>query len=441
MAHSISVFGLGYVGCVTAACFAHKGSRVTGVDVALSKVQALESGRSPITEPGLEDLIAENRHACRLHATTDVEKAISDSDVSFVCVGTPSLPSGKQDLSHLRHVCAEIGRGLARKASYHVVVLRSTLLPGTTAEVAIPIIEEASGKRCGPDFGVCYHPEFTREGCAVSDFLQPPFTILGSNDRVSIRVLRELYQWSSSPVYETSVPVAEMVKYVSNTYHAVKVAFANEIGTLCRCLGVDTQTVTEIFLADRILNVSSAYLSPGFAFGGSCLPKDLRALTYRAKELDLHLPLLQGVLASNYEHIARAADLVMRTNKRKVALLGLSFKTGTDDLRESPHVQLTKKLLGEGFDIRIWDPQVCMSRLFGANRLYIEEMLPHIGKLLSADLQQVLEGAEVVLIGTKSIERDVLSSLLRPEQVVIDLVNLDKARRLEDMPQYEGICW
>jgi GDP-mannose 6-dehydrogenase len=441
MAHTISVFGLGYVGCVTAACFAQKGSRVIGVDVNPAKVAMLESGRSPIVEPGLEDLIAGNRQACRLHATADVEMAVQDSSISFVCVGTPSLPSGKQDLSHIQRVCSEIGQALIGKDAYHVVVLRSTMLPGTTATVAVPLLEEASKKRAGVDFGVCYHPEFTREGTAIADFLRPPYTILGGDEPRALRSLQDLYHWVPSPILETSVPVAEMVKYVSNTYHAVKVAFANEIGTLCRHLKVDTQAVTKIFLSDHILNVSKAYLSPGFAFGGSCLPKDLRALTYRAKELDVDLPLLQGVLPSNDEHIERAMELITLTKKKKLALLGLSFKAGTDDLRESPHVQLTKKLLGEGFEIGIWDPEVCMSRLLGANRHYIEEVLPHIGRLLSENLQNVLEPAEVILIGTKCVEEEFLATHLRPDQTVIDLVNLEKPRRLEALSQYRGLCW
>jgi GDP-mannose 6-dehydrogenase len=338
-------------------------------------------------------------------------------------------------------VCGEIGRGLARKGSYHAVVLRSTVLPGTTALVAIPSLEECSGKRAGADFGVCYNPEFTREGTAVADFLRPPFTILGADEPDSLAPLRELYQWAPSPLLETPLRVAEMVKYVSNAFHAVKVSFANEIGTLCRQFGVDTEAVMQIFASDKALNISAAYLSPGFAFGGSCLPKDLRALSNRARQLDLHLPLLEAVLPSNSEHIERAVDLVLKSKKNKLGLLGLSFKAGTDDLRESPHVQLTKKLLGEGCQIRIWDPDVSLGRLVGSNRRFVEEVVPHIGALLSTDLREVVQTAEVVIIGTRSIDRDELFRHLRPEQVVIDLVNLEKPRRLEELPGYEGICW
>ncbi len=441
LTRSISVFGLGYVGSVTAACFAHKGNCMVGVDLNRAKVEMLNLGRSPIIEAGMDELVAEGHQACRLHATTDASSAVCESDISFVCVGTPSLRNGKLDLSHIEHVCREIGQGLGRKDSHHLVVLRSTVLPGTTKSLVIPTLEAASGKRAGADFTVCYNPEFMREGTAVADFLQPPYTILGAEDPSQLAPLRGLYQWTPSRVFETSLVVAEMVKYVSNAFHALKVGFANEVGTLSKQLGVDTQAVTEIFTSDTRLNISSAYLTPGFAFGGSCLPKDLRALGYRARELDLRLPLLEAILPSNLEHIERAVEAVLRTNKKKVGLLGLSFKAGTDDLRESPQVQLTKRLLGEGCQIRIWDQHVSLGRLAGSNRQFIEEVIPHIGSLLSASLQEVVKTAEVVVIGTKSVERETLATYLRPEQVVIDLVNLERSRRLHGVASYEGICW
>lgn len=440
-AHQISVFGLGYVGSVTAACFARLGHGVVGVDVNPAKVEMLESGRSPVIEAGLDDLITEARQACRLHAITDAIKAVCESDVSFICVGTPSLRNGKLDLSHVQQVCGEIGQGLARKGSRHVVVLRSTVLPGTTRSVARPALEQAGGKRAGVDFDLCYNPEFMREGTAVDDFFHPPCTILGADQPGQLTLLRELYHWCPTTVFETSLADAEMVKYMSNAFHAVKVGFANEMGTLAKHLGVDTQKVTGIFLSDTKLNLSGKYLAPGFAFGGSCLPKDLRALQYRAKELDLRLPLLESVLPSNSEHAARAVDLVLRTNRRKVALLGLSFKPGTDDLRESPHVLLVKRLLGEGCLIRIWDPQVSLGRLVGSNRQFIEEEIPHIGSLLSADLRSVVEAAEVVVIGTTSIDTQELNECLRPHHHVVDLVNLEKHRRTTTTASYEGICW
>jgi GDP-mannose 6-dehydrogenase len=438
---SISLFGLGYVGSVSAACFAHMGHRVIGVDVSPAKVEMLALGRSPIIEARMSELVAEGHAASKLAATTDAAKAVRESEISFICVGTPSLRSGKLDLSHIEKVAGEIGAALRDKKTHHVVVLRSTVLPGTTESTLIPILEKTSGRRHGTDFTVCYNPEFMREGSAVADFLQPPYTILGATNLQHLGPLRALYKDVPSPVFETSIPVAEMVKYVSNVYHAVKVGFANEIGTLCKHLGVDSQVVTEIFTSDHKLNISPAYLSPGFAFGGSCLPKDLRAITYRAKELDLSLPMLEALTPSNAEHVNRAVEAVLRTNRRKIAMLGLSFKAGTDDLRESPQVQLIKRLLGEGCQVKIWDKDVSLGRLAGSNRQYIEEVIPHIGSLLSTDLEEVVRSGEVVIIGTKSAEKSQLANCLSPTQIVIDLVNLDRSRRPEGGAAYEGICW
>jgi len=437
----ISVFGLGYVGSVTAACLAQKGYAVTGVDVNPAKVEMLNSGRSPIIEARMDELVAKARQASRLQATTDATAAVCASDISFACVGTPSQPNGKLDLTHVERVCREIGQGMARKGSFHSVVLRSTVLPGTTKSLVVPTLEASSDKRAGVDFAVCYNPEFMREGSAVSDFFQPPYTILGAEDPRALAPLRALYQWTAARLVETSWAVAEMVKYVSNAFHALKVSFANEVGTLANQLGADTRAVTEIFTSDTKLNISAAYLSPGFAFGGSCLPKDVRALAYRAKELDLRLPLLEAILPSNLEHIERAVAAILRTGKKRVGLLGLSFKAGTDDLRESPHVQLTKRLLGEGCQIRIWDPQVSLSHLAGSNRQFIEEVIPHIGSLLMPSLKEVVEATEVVVVGTTVVERSEMAALIRAEQVVIDFVNLERSGRLGELRNYHGICW
>jgi GDP-mannose 6-dehydrogenase len=417
------------------------GHRVIGVDVNPAKVEMVESGRSPIIEASMNELVAEGSRGCRLHATTDSTAAVLESDISFVCVGTPSLRNGKLDLSHIEKVAREIGAALMQKKSPHAFVLRSTVLPGTTERMVQPILEQASGRRAGIDFTVVYNPEFMREGSAVADFLHPPYTILGAQDPSHLGPLRELYKETPGKVFETTLGVAEMVKYLSNAFHAVKVTFANEVGTLCKNLGVDAQVVTEIFTSDTRLNISPAYLSPGFAFGGSCLPKDVRALTYKAKELDLKLPMLESLLPSNSEHVERAVEAVMRTNKRKIAQLGLSFKAGTDDLRESPQVQLVKRLLGEGYELKVWDKDVSLGRLAGSNRQYVEEVIPHIGSLLSADLEDVLKWAEVVIIGNKSAKKDELTKHLRPDQIVIDLVNLDKRLRSEGASSYEGICW
>jgi len=417
------------------------GHKVIGVDVSRAKVEMMDSGKTPIIEDRMSEMVAEAHRAGLLRATTDATAAVMNSEVSFVCVGTPSLKNGKLDLSHIEGVAREIGAAIRQKKAPHVFVLRSTVLAGTTETVAIPILEKESGKKCGQDFTVCYNPEFMREGNAVGDFLNPPYTILGASDTRHLAPLRELYKNTPGTLYETTIPVAEMVKYFSNCYHALKVGFANEMGTMCKHLGVDAHAVTKIFTSDSKLNISSAYLFPGFAFGGSCLPKDLRAITYKAKELDLKLPLLESLMPSNAEHIDRAVEMVMSTGKKRIAQLGLSFKAGTDDLRESPQVQLIKRLMGEGLEIKVWDEDVSLGRLAGANRQYIEQVIPHIGSVLSADLENVLSTAEVVILGNKSASKERLAKYLRPEQIVIDLIHLDKMRRPEGALTYDGICW
>ncbi|MGH9375088.1 MAG: nucleotide sugar dehydrogenase [Terriglobia bacterium] len=438
---TISIFGLGYVGSVMAACLAHRGHRITGVDVNPVKVDLVNSGRSPIVEARMEEMTADGHRSCRLHATKDVEAAVHQTEISFVCVGTPSQANGKLDLSHMVRVSEEIGRALRGKHTPHWVVIRSTILPGTTESVVIPAIEAASGRRAGEGFTVVYNPEFMREGSAVADFFEPPYTVLGTLGPDEAAPVREVYGWVSSRVFETSIRVAELVKYASNAFHAVKVGFANELGTLAKRLDVDAEAVAEIFSSDTRLNISPAYLSPGFAFGGSCLPKDVRALAYRGRELDLRLPLLESLLPSNQEHVERAIEIVLQTGKKRIGLLGLSFKAGTDDLRESPQVQVVKRLLGEGCRIKIWDPEVAIGKLAGANRQYIEEVIPHIGSLLCTEISEALDGAEVVLIGTRAARKDILDNLLRPGQKVLDLVNLQKSLRPAAVASYEGICW
>ena len=441
MNHSISVFGLGYVGTVTAACLAYRGNNVIGVDLNRTKVEAMNSGNSPIVEPRVNEIITESHRADRLHATSSAETAVFNSEISFLCVGTPGLRNGKLDLGHIEPVCREIGESLKKKNAFHLVVLRSTVLPGTAETIVVPTLEKASGKRIGADFGVCVNPEFMREGTAVSDFLEPAMTIIGAADKAHSALVRELYSWAPGRMFETSFRSAEMVKYVCNAWHAVKVAFANEIGTLAHELDVDAESVMEIFASDTKLNISPTYLKPGFAFGGSCLPKDVRALNYRAKELDLKLPLFESILPSNEEHLERAVDLVLQTGKRKIGILGLSFKAATDDLRESPQVQLVKRLLGEGSEIQIWDDNVSLGRLIGSNRAYIEQIIPHIGSLLNTNLAEVLTESEVVVIGTRGLDRDILQKNIRRDQQIIDLVNLEKARRLQTVAAYKGICW
>ena len=438
---AISIFGLGYVGTVTAACLAHQGNQVTGVDLNPAKVKALGTGSSPIVEPAVADLIAECRQAGTLRATTDSEEAVLDTDISFLCVGTPSMRNGKLDLGHIEPVCQEIGKALRKKDSFHLVVLRSTVLPGTAESVVVPTLEKSSGKRMGKDFGVCVNPEFMREGTAVGDFLEPAITVIGAADPAHSQALRKLYAQVPGYVFETSFRSAEMVKYVCNAWHAAKISFANEVGTLAKRLGVGAEVVIGIFAADTKLNISSSYLKPGFAFGGSCLPKDVRALNYRAKELDINLPFLQSILPSNDEHLERAVSMVLETGRKKVAILGLSFKAATDDLRESPQVQLVKRLIGEGRQIRIWDDNVSLGHLIGSNRQYIEEVIPHIGSLLSSSLAGVLKDAEVVVIATRGLDTGELRGYLRPDQIVVDLVNLERASRPATSGKYEGICW
>ncbi len=441
MSHSISVFGLGYVGTVTAACLAYRGNDVVGVDLNQTKIATMNSGKSPIVEPRVSEIIAESHLAGRLRASSSAETAVLNSDISILCVGTPSLRNGKLDIGNIEPVCREIGKILKKKNSFHLVVLRSTVLPGTAESIVVPALERASGKRMGSEIGVCVNPEFMREGTAVADFLEPSMTVIGAADKTHSAVVRDLYAWTPGPVFDTSFRSAEMVKYVCNAWHAVKVAFANEIGTLARELEVDAESVMEIFVSDTKLNISSTYLKPGFAFGGSCLPKDVRALNYRAKELDLKLPLFESIMPSNEKHLDRAVDLVLQTGKRKIAMLGLSFKVATDDLRESPQVQLIKRLLGEGREIQIWDDNVSLGRLIGSNRDYIEQVIPHIGSLLKADLEEVVKHAEVVVVGTRGLDTDVLQRNIRPDQVVIDLVNLEKARRIGSAAAHKGICW
>ena len=441
ISRTLSVFGLGYVGSVTAACLAHKGNRVLGVDIDAAKVGALETGRSPVLEKGINELLESSRNADRLVGTTDATRAVCESELSIVCVGTPSEPNGRIDLSHLKRACEEIGEGIARKQKYHTVVFRSTVIPGTTESTLIPALEKSSKKRSGIDFGVCYNPEFMREGSAVSDFFEPAVTIVGASDPLHLGLMRELYDWVPGKVFETSISTAEAAKYVSNAYHALKVSFANEVGTFCKKLGVDTESVFQIFTADTRLNASAAYLLPGFAFGGSCLPKDVRAFTYRAKEIDLRLPLMESILPSNREHIERAVEAILCSGKRKVGILGLSFKSGTDDLRESPLIQLVKRLIGEGCDVRIWDRNVSLGKLVGSNRRYIEEVIPHIGSLLVQDLECVVAFSDVVVVGTREADSKTLTPYLRADQTLIDLVNLTKAQRPSQRLHYEGICW
>jgi GDP-mannose 6-dehydrogenase len=436
----VSVFGLGYVGSVSAAAFAADGHDVVGVDVNASKVEAVNGGRSPIVEPGLDELLAQAVSERRLCATTDAAAAVQSTEVSLVCVGTPSRRNGSLDLSYLERVCEQIGGALRSTDHYHVVVVRSTVLPGTTHQVVIPALERESGKTYGDGFGVSINPEFLREGTALRDFRKPPLTLVGHNHAADASGTIALYQSIDAPLVSTSIRVAEMMKYTSNAWHALKVCFANEIGNLCKRLGVDSHEVMDIFCRDEKLNLSSYYLKPGFAFGGSCLPKDVRALQYRAKEVDVDLPVISQILASNKLQIQHAFDQVLDTGRKKIGLLGFSFKAGTDDLRESPLVILAEALLGKGRSLKIYDRNVSLARLVGANKEYIDRQIPHLSSLLCDSVDEVIADAEVIVVGNRSPEFADAVARCRADQIVLDLVRLPICGSLLEA-EYRGICW
>jgi GDP-mannose 6-dehydrogenase len=434
----ISIFGIGYVGCVSAACFAHAGHDVTGVDVNPTKVDIINSGKSPIVEPQMNELIHDAVKSGKLRATTDSMEAVKSSDISLVCVGTPSKPNGSLDLGHVARVCEEIGAALATKDTHHTIVIRSTMLPGSIESVAQPALEKTSRKQAGKDFGVCVNPEFLREGTSVKDFYAPPFTLIGADDEETAKIVSSLYANIDAPVFTTTVKTAEMVKYVCNCFHALKVSFANEIGNICKALELDSHEVMKVFCADTKLNLSPYYLKPGFAFGGSCLPKDLRAVSYKAKELDVEVPLLSAITATNKLQVEKALDMVLNTGNKQVGVLGFSFKAGTDDLRESPMVTLIETLLGKGLELVIYDRDVSLARLFGSNKAYIEEEIPHIAKLMRGTIDEVLDAANTIVIGNRSEEFRQIESRLRPDHKVIDLVRLFDRTSSDG---YQGICW
>ncbi len=436
----VSVFGLGYVGSVSAASFAADGHTVVGVDVNPDKVASLNEGRSPIVEKGLEELIRTAAGNGSLRATTDTAEAVDATELSLLCVGTPSRKNGSLDLSYLERVCEQIGAALKDKAAYHVVVVRSTVLPGTAHDLVIPTLEKASGKTYGTGFGVTVNPEFLREGTAIHDFRNPPLTLIGHNYASDAAPTEALYARVDAPVVSTSIRTAEMIKYASNTWHALKVCFANEIGNLCKRVDIDSHEVMDIFCRDEKLNLSSYYMKPGFAFGGSCLPKDVRALQYRAKEVDLDLPVIQAILGSNQLQIQHAIDQVMESGKKRVGLLGFSFKAGTDDLRESPIVILAEALLGKGFDLRIYDRNVSMARLVGANKEYINKQIPHLSSLLCEEIDEVLKHADVIVVGNNAPEFGDALKRTRPDQTIVDLVRV-KTDRADIPGRYQGICW
>jgi len=437
---SLSVFGLGYVGCVSAACFAREGHQVLGVDVNADKVSLIDSGRPTILEEGIADLVAAMRRVGRLEATTDSRQAVLESDLSLVCVGTPSRANASLDLTYVERVCEQIGEAIRDKPSRHEVVIRSTVLPGTMHEIVIPALERSSGKRVGDGFGVASNPEFLREGSSIKDFDAPPFTLIGADDPVTAEQVRQLYEGVEAPVFVTDIRVAELVKYACNAFHGLKVGFANEIGSICKALDLDSHEVMRIFCKDRKLNISAAYLKPGFAFGGSCLPKDLRALAYRAQQADVDVPILRATLESNRKQIERAFRLVMAAGHKRIGILGLSFKAGTDDLRESPMVTLIEMLIGKGCEVLVYDQDVTNSNTMGANREYVEREVPHIWSLMKGSIEEVITGSETLVIGKASTEFRQLQLQDVFERRVVDLVRISDGEA-RNSRVYEGIAW
>ena len=435
----ISIFGAGYVGAVSGACLADLGNTVTLVDVNRAKVDLIDNGQSPIVETELPEMIAKNVEEGRLTATTDSDKAVAGSDVSIVCVGTPSKPNGDLNLEFVETVCKEIGAAIAKKDRRHTVIIRSTMLPGSMRGLVIPTLEAASGLVAGKDFGIAIYPEFLRESTAILDFFDPAIMLLGVEDEATLAVLREINTGIDSKEIVTEIEAAEAIKYANNAWHAVKLTFANEIGNICKAAGVDGQRVMEIVCEDNRLNISKAYMRPGYAFGGSCLPKDLRALRYKAASLDVPTPLFDATMRANERQIDAAFRMVAGAGGRKVCLLGLAFKAGTDDLRESPLVELAERLLGKGYDLTIYDSNVKTASLIGANLDFIRARLNHLAQLMDDDLDAAVAAADVIIVGNgdKSFAKAVEN--VRDDQKVIDLVRV--APGLRTGGNYEGICW
>jgi len=436
----ISVFGLGYVGAVSGACLAELGHEVIGVDVDDFKVNTINDGNSPIVEEIIAELTSEMVSAGRLRATTDAHEAVHASELSIVCVGTPSDDSGALELDYVRRVSEEIGTAIADKDAHHTIAIRSTVLPGTVDDIVKPALESKSGKRCGEGFDVCFHPEFLREGTSVRDFRAPPKIVIGADTPEAGKAVAALYDGFEAPLFHTAIRAAETVKYADNAFHALKVTFSNEIGTICKALDIDSHEVMRIFCEDKKLNISPAYLTPGFAYGGSCLPKDLRALTHAARSLNLDLPVLFNVQRSNDLHVERIVNVIQSMGQKTVGMLGLSFKSGTDDLRESPLVELVERLMGKGYPVSIYDENVLVSRLRGGNKAYIEQRLPHISQLMVENVNDLIEQSELLIVGAAQPSFAEALHQRANGKMVIDLVGLLKNDRT-DTPNYHGICW
>jgi GDP-mannose 6-dehydrogenase len=420
----VAIFGMGYVGCVSAAVFAREGHDVTGVDTSQTKIGALLRGESPVLEPGLGDLIRRAHAEGRLVATTNAVEAARNAEIIFVCVGTPSSANGAVNSSALERVASDIGGAIAGRRDYPVVALRSTVLPVVIDTVLIATLERASGMRLGPDFGLVVNPEFLREGSAIRDFDEPPFTVLGTGEARAATIMRELYAFLEAPIVVVERPTAALVKYACNSFHALKVAFANEIAAVSSSAGVDGKEVMRLLCMDNKLNISAAYLKPGMPFGGSCLPKDVRAIAHYGRRQDVPVPLLESILESNRLQIEMCVQRVLAHGRARVGIFGMSFKAGTDDLRESPTIAIVEALLGKGIQIAIYDGRVSLAQLIGANREYVELHLPHIATLLRPTPEEVLAESDVLVIANGDSEFSDLSDRLRPGQVLIDLVGM-----------------
>lgn len=434
----ISIFGLGYVGAVCAGCLSARGHEVIGVDVSQTKIDLINQGKSPIVEPGLAELLEAGVNSGLLRGTTDVGAAVLASELSFIAVGTPSKRNGDLDLGYMESVCKQIGAALRDKQERHTVVVRSTVLPGTVKNVVIPLIEAASGKKAGVDFGVATNPEFLRESTAIKDYDFPAMTVIGELDEQSGDLLQELYSELDAPIIRKSIEVAEMIKYTCNVWHAAKVTFANEIGNIAKAVGVDGREVMDVVCQDHKLNLSKYYMKPGFAFGGSCLPKDVRALSYRAGSLDVETPLISSLMRSNAAQVKKAFDIVTHYDKRRIGLLGLSFKAGTDDLRESPLVELAEMLIGKGYELRIFDSNVEYARVFGANKEYIESKIPHVSSLLCKELDEVVSQSDVLIIGNGEQRFAEVMNSVGDDKQIVDLVGF---MAHATQANKEGICW
>ncbi len=436
----VVVVGLGYVGSVCSACLANRGHTVVGVDTSAFKVDCIERGESPIVEKGLGELIAASKQAGRLSATTDIAKAMPGADIVLVCVGTPSREDGSLNLDHVKRACAEVGSAIRTTGKFTTVVMRSTMLPGSVLDELAPVIEQAAGGKAGEKFGVAYNPEFLREGTAVEDFDKAEYTVIGAGCERAGASLRELYDGVGGELFVTSIPEAEMLKYVNNSFHALKVAFANEVGRICKREGVDSHAVMKLMVRDTKLNLSPYYLSPGFAFGGSCLPKDVRAIVSRSRHHSLELPVIQNIIRSNDVHVEEAIHLIEKFKQRKVGFLGLSFKAGTDDLRESPILRVIGTLVGKGYAVLLHDPNIDMERVLGANRRFVEDEVPYLPERLRADLNEVVQQSDVIVVGNRAPMYREIGSLLREGQVVVDLVDGVKRESVK-RGEYHGLAW